>query len=233
MAVVLAVSAVGGAQAQRVPDEDDIMNSIMPSESPYYYPAMMIRYLAGDLELTADHYYYLYYGFAYDDAYDAHAALPGEDRILEIFAETEHPSQAQARVIVEAARDNMLVDPFNPGNINMMTFAYGILGDTINEIISADRFRKVIATIQSSGSGAKENSPWHVLRFTHANDVVASMGHRIESRQVRTRTVEYVRLEKNSEMKGLFFDFSRVYWKPYEGPAVRRQSRWKLNDIPL
>lgn len=231
-AVVMAVS-VGNLSAQRVPDEDDVLGKVMSSDSPYYYPPLMIRYMAGDLTLTADDYYYLYYGFAYDSAYDAHAELPGENRILEMFAGGTTPGREQAEAMLEAAKENMMADPFNPGNINMMTFAYNLLNDTINEIISADRFNKVVAAIKSSGTGTKESSPWHVLRFTHANDVVASMGYAIESRQVRTRTVEYIRLVKNPDMKGLFFDFGRVYWNPYEGEAVRRKSKWMLNDIPL
>lgn len=236
MAVLAAAMAVSGGNlsAQRVPDEEDILAKIMDSESPFYYPAMMIRFMAGDLTLTEDHYFYLYYGFAYDDAYDPRAELPGENRILEIFAKTETPDREQAQTILDAARENMQVDPFNPGNINMMTFAYGTLNDTINEIISADRFAKILAAIKSSGTGQRENSPWHVLRFTHANDVVASMGFTIESRQVRTRTVEYIRLQRNPDnVRGLFFDFGRVYWVPSDGEAVRRTSRWKLNDIPL
>lgn len=233
-AAVFAVTVDTGVYAQKVPEEEDILAKTMSSESPYYYPPLMMRYLAGDLSLTDDDYYYLYYGYAYDDDYDAHAPLPGEDRILEIFASTKTPSKAEAQVIIEAAKENMLVDPFNPGNINMMTYAYGILGDTINEIISADRFDRIIRTIKSSGSGRKENSPWHVLRFTHANDVVAAMGYRIENRQVRTSSVEYIKVERNPDnVKGLFFDFGRVYWKPYEGEPVRRKSRWMLNDIPI
>ncbi len=233
-ALLAAAGFVNKGYAQRVPDEEDILEKTLSTDSPYYYPPMMVRYLAGDLTLTEEHYYYLYYGYAYDEAYDAHATLPGEDIILEIFARTQTPSKEEARQIIDAAKDNMLVDPFNPGNINMMTFAYGILGDMENEILSADRFRKVVAAIESTGSGVKESSPWHILRFTHANDLIASKGYRIANRQVRSRSVEYVQLDKNSSgIKGYFFDYSRVYWKPYEGEPVKRKSKWMLNDIPL
>ena len=233
-ALLLGAGAADEACAQRVPDEEDILEKTFSTESPYYYPPMMVRYLAGDPTLTYEHYYYLYYGYAYDDDYDAHSALPGEDAILEIFARTQDPSREEARQIIAAAKDNMLADPFNPGNINMMTFAYGILGDAENEAVNADRFRKVTAAIESSGTGLKENSPWHILRFTHANDLIASKGYKIANRQVRSRSVEYVQLEKNSGgVKGYFFDYSRVYWKPYEGEPVKRKSKWMLNDIPL
>jgi hypothetical protein len=232
--LVAVIASVGSLSAQKVPEEEDILAKTMSTDSPYYYPAMMIRYLAGDVTLTDEHYYYLYYGYAYDDAYDGHATLPGENRMLEIFASSPMPSKAEARVMIEAAEENMAVDPFNPGNINMMTFAYGILGDTINEIVSADRFDKIIRAIESSGTGLKESSPWHVLRFTHANDVVAALGYQIVNRQVRTSTVEYIQFAKNPDRaKGLFFDFGRVYWKPYEGEPAHRKSNWEFNGIPL
>ena len=235
-AMSLGITCADKASAQRIPDEEDILNNILPADSPYNYSVMMMRYLAGDLELNADHYYYLYYGFAYDEAYDAHATLPGENTILEIFARTqsEDPSYEDAVEIIDAAKENMLVDPFNPGNINMMTYAYNIMGDTINEIISADRFRKVIQAIESSGTGVRESSPWHILRFTHANDLIASKGFKIANRQVRSRNVEYIQFEKNSSgVRGYFFDFSRVYWKPYDGERPKRQNKWMFNDIPL
>ncbi len=233
-ALSLNVMIADGASAQKVPDEEDILGMTLSTDSPYYYPAMMVRYLAGDLTLTPEHYYYLYYGYAYDEAYNGHAPLPGENTILEIFAHTDRPSREEAEKIIEAGKENMLVDPFNPGNINMMTFAYNVLNDTVNEIISADRFRKVIGAIESSGTGLRENSPWHVLRFTHANDLIAAKGFRIANRQVRSSTVEYVQLDRNSSgVKGYFFDFGRVYWKPYDGERVKRKSKWMLNDIPL
>jgi hypothetical protein len=232
--LLVVIASAGDIAAQRVPDEDDILSKTMSSDSPYYYPAMMIRYLTGDEALTDEDYYYLYYGYAYDDSYDAHATLPGENRMLEIFAQTELPSKAQAQVMLEAAKENMAVDPFNPGNVNMMTFAYSILGDTVNEIISADRFNKIIRAIESSGTGLKETSPWHVLRFTHANDVVAAKGYEMVNRQVRTSSVEYIQLAKNPDkIKGLFFDFGRVYWKPYEGERPKRKNNWMFNGIPL
>jgi hypothetical protein len=219
--------------AQRVPDEDDILTKIMADDSPYYYPAMMIRYMAGDVTLTDEHYYYLYYGYAYEEQYDPRATLPGENRILEIFAQTELPSKAQAQVMLEGAEENMKIDPFNPGNVNMMTFAYSILGDTINEIISADRFNKILRAIESSGTGRKESSPWHVLRFTHANDVVAAKGYQIEERQVRTSSVEYIKVVPNNDkVKGFFFDFGRVYWRPYD-EKPRQKSKWMFNGIPV
>ena len=220
--------------AMRIPDEEDITVKIFSTDSPWYYPSMLLRYMTGDLDLTPEHYYYLYYGFAYDNNYDAHKELPGESVVYDIFARTQAPSRAEALAIIEAGKENMLVDPFNPGNINMMTWAYEIVGDTINAIISAHRFRGIIGAITSSGSGQRESSPWHILRFSHANDIVAAQGFKIANRQVRTLDVEYIQVEKNRRgVKGYFFNFERVYWKPYDGPRKQPKSNWEINGMPV
>ncbi len=232
-ASVLLASAQEGVEI-RIPDEEDIVIRTISTDSPYYYPPMMARYMAGDLELTAEHYHYLYYGYAYEEGYDAHAPLPGAEAMSAVFARDGGLTPEDALVIIEAGRANMKVDPFNPGNLNMMTYAYEIAGDTVNAIISADRFRKVVGAITASGTGRRETSPWHILRFSHANDVVAAKGLKIANRQVRSRTVEYIQVEKNDNgVRGLFFNYDRVYWKPYAGERIKKKSKWEFNGMPL
>ncbi|MDR2912421.1 MAG: DUF4919 domain-containing protein [Alistipes sp.] len=223
-----------GESAVRVPTEDDVLSKILPTDSPYFYQRMMARYLEGDMTLTDDHYFYLYYGYAYDAEFDAHRELPGEGVMYEIFERTDTPTREEALAIIEAGRRNMTVDPFSPGNINMMTYAYGLAGDSIAAAASAERFRRVVRAIESSGTGAREREPWHILRFSHANDIVAAHGLTIANRQVRTRDVEYIQVERNPEgVKGYFFDFSRVYWKPYGGPRVSKKHKWMFNGTPM
>ncbi len=239
LALLLLFSAVRVASAQetvelRVPDEEDIVIRTISADSPYYYLPMMARYMEGDLTLTEEHYYYLYYGYAYEAEYDAHLPLSGENTMIEVFARTDRPSHEDALTIIEAGKANMKVDPFNPGNINMMTYAYQIAGDSINAAISADRFRKIVGVITSSGTGRREISPWHILRFSHANDIIAAKGLKIANRQVRSRTVEYIQVEKNDQrVRGYFFNYERVYWKPYSGERVGKKSNWEFNGIPL
>lgn len=220
--------------AQRLPVEEDILPRILDAESPFHYPALMARYVAGDETLTADDYFYLYYGYAYDNNYDAHKELPGADVMYGVLRRTNNPSKQEAMAIVEAGKQNMAVDPFNPANLNMMTWAWEIAGDEAEAHKSAARFRGVIGAIESSGTGARERSPWHVLRFTHANDVIAARGLKIARRQVRSRTVEYIQVEPNpGKVRGCFFNYERVYWNPYDGERIEKKSNWEFNGIPL
>lgn len=237
ISLLTAVAFIGeaAAQAVREPAEDDIVENILNADGEFYYPRMMVRYYDGDPTLTEEHYYYLYYGYAYDDAYDAHKPLPGESVMADIFSSAgDKPTREDALKLIEAGRGNMLVDPFSPSNLNMMTWAYEAAGDTLNARISAERYRMVVSTIESSGTGLRENSPWHILRFSHADDLIAARGLQIVNRQVRTLDVEYLQVAPNkARIKGYFFDFSRVYWKPFTGERKKRTHRWELNGLPL
>ena len=232
--MLLILPATGMAQ-QRVPDNEEILAEIINGESPHYYPHLMERYMAGDTTLTLDDYYYLYYGFVYDDNYRPLEPDPGEHDVLAILATTEYPDSLQLVQIVEAGNRIMVRDPFSPSNLNFLTFAYGKLGDRVNERINYDRMNKVMATIAASGSGTKESSPWHVLTFQHAADFTAWRGGEIIRRQVRSRSVEYVQLRVKDEggNKGYFFDFSRVYMKRPEQEKPKKSPGWKINDIPV
>lgn len=219
----------------RVPEEEDILEKTLPPDSPYFYMPMMKRYMDGDPSLTGEHYYYLYYGYAYEPDYEAHRPLPDESVIYDILKRTRRPSPEEALAIIEAGKENMAVDPFSPWNLNMMTYAYDLVGDSLNARASAARFRGVVNAITSSGTGLRENSPWHILRFSHAADIVADRGLEIAREPVvRTRDVYYIQVDKNPlGVRGYFFDFSRVYWRPYEGERIQKKSKWMFNGTPL
>ncbi len=221
------------AKAQRVPSEEEILPKILDAGGAFYYPVLMQRYMDGE-ELTEDDYFYLYYGYAYNDNYDAHAEMPGAAVLYGVFSRSSRPDNAALLSVVEACKLNMTVDPFSPANLNMMTYACEMLGDSVGMRVNAARFRGVVGAIESSGTGLRERSPWHILRFTHANDVVAARGLKVANRQVRSNTVEYIQVEPNADkVRGYFFNYERVYWRPYEGERVKKKSNWEFNGIPL
>ena len=223
------------AMAQRVPDNEAILARTIDNSSPYYYPRLMERYIHGDTTLTADEYHHLYYGFAFADNYRPLENDPARIDVLEVFVATETPDSTQLLRVIEAAERLMHSDPFSPQNLNILTFAYGKLGDERMERICYDRFTKVMQTIESSGTGRREDSPWHVLTFQHAADFTAWRRGEINNRQVRSRSVEYIQLRvKDADgNRGYFFDFSRVYMKRPEYEKPKEERKWKLNDMPL
>lgn len=228
--LLLMVSSV--TMGQKVPDNDEILGATINNASPYFYPALMTRYMAGDTTLTATDYYYLYYGYAFSDNYKPLESIPAADKVLMIFEKDNQPGLDDSRRIIQYALEVMKADPFSPKNINFLIYAYGVLGDAVNERVNADRLKKILTTIENSGTGLKEDSPHHVLWFSHTNDYLASRGLRPMKRVVVSRTTEYVPLmERKDGVKGYYFDFSRVYWRKPESLPEKRVQGLEVNGI--
>ncbi len=225
------------ATAKVAPDDDDILARTIDSGSPFHYPSLMMRYNAGDTTLTHEDYRYLYYGYAFTDNYRPLAGIPAEDMILEVFAacaEGEEPDYNGMMEIIEHANKVMKSDPFSPKNLNFLVYAYGATGDTLNERINYDRMAKVIAAIESSGTGESEKSPMHVLKLSHAADLLTARGLTIAKRTVVSKTQEFIMLDKrDGKNSGYYFDYSRVFRnKPEEAPKSDKK-KWMLNNWPI
>ena len=126
-------------------------------------------------------------------------------------------------------------DPFSPKNLNFLAYAYGLLGDEVNEKRCFDRLNRVLATIESSGTGVKEGSPMHVLSFSHAADLIYARGQQIKRREVVSRTAEFVFLDMKDRYgnQGYYFDFSRIYWTKPDVLPEREKRGWTLNNVPI
>ena len=141
--------------AAGVPDEDMILDRTMDAQSAFYYPALMMRYNAGDETLTDEDYHYLYYGYAYRDEYKPLAVNPDLDKMLMLASgiDPDKPDRATLETMVSMGNDALKRDPFSPKILNLMSFAYGALGDKEQEKAWSDRMNGVIRTILGSGDG--------------------------------------------------------------------------------
>ena len=231
------LSAQPGQTPVTVPDDELILAQTMDSESPYYYPGLMMRYRSGDTTLSETDYYYLYYGYAFTEDYRPLAPIPEESFVLEAFRKTyADPSAENAAELISHALGVMEKDPFSLSNINFLIYAYGMAGDSINERINYDRLNKLTAAIWSSGTGATESSPVHILRFSHANDLLGIMELEIVNRLVVSRTTEYVSVSDRNghrSAKGYYFDYSRIYNGKNAPEGVPGRQKWKFNDYSL
>ena len=219
------------------PDDEHILAMTLNPDSPYYYPQLMMRYRDGDTTLTETDYYYLYYGYALTDDYQPLLPIPEEQQVLEAFQHAyADPSAENTSELMRHAENVMQKDPFSLSNINFMIFASGISGDTINERINYDRLTKLAAAISRSGTGTTESSPIYILRFSHANDLLGTMGLDIVKRLVVSRTTEYVSVadpDGHRSNKGYYFDYSRIYSGHDDVPADAARKKWKINDYQL
>ena len=224
--------------AAKVPVESDIKARIEDPASEQYYPNLRLRYEQADSTLTAEDYHYLYYGYAYRDDYKPLAVNPDLDKMLTMVAgiDPDKPGRATLESMVSVGTDALKRDPFSPKILNLMSFAYGALGDKEQEKAYSERMNGVIRTILASGDGFTQKTPRHVLMFDHALDVLASEGLSFGKARIVSRTVEFVPLAvpyvvEGKKRKGFYFDFGRVYWNKPEGYTYQRDRTWQFNNL--
>ncbi|MFR9603382.1 MAG: DUF4919 domain-containing protein [Rikenellaceae bacterium] len=222
----------------KVPDEDDILLNIIDSKSEFYYPNLMLRFEMGDVDLTAEQYHYLYYGYAYQEEYQPLEANPQMETLIAMTAEIniDAPEIAKLHGVISIADQILKLDPFNPKVWNILAFAYGGLNDKIKEREAFDRVEKILQTIDSSGDGLREKSPKHIIMFDHALALMSSENLNFSKPMIVSRNVEFVplyapMLVDGKKFKGYFFDFSRVYrYKPKEVTYTRDRT-WQFNNL--
>lgn len=240
LAVALLFTIVEGfaqheESTKRIPDEEDILRQTLSLSSPYYYTNLMLKYRNGTEPLTNDEYYYLYYGYVYQEAYRPFVENKALDRMLDIMSgiNPQQPTVGQLEALIESGVEAMELDPFNPKVLNMLAFAYGCLDDSHREELYFNHLNGVLRSIESTGTGLKEESPWHILMFSHAYDLLASKGYQYTESRIISRTTEYIPLTRKTHdrIKGFYFDYSRVYRNKPDDVSFKRERTWQINNL--
>ncbi len=222
----------------KVPNEDDILDQITDPASQNYYPNLYIRFTLGDSTLTADNYHYLYYGFVYQENYRPLEVNNSIDKVLMLAAsiDSEKPNVGSLDNLIIAVDEALELNPFSPQLWNLLSFAYGSLGDTTREEAAYNRVISILQTIDDSGSGLKKGTPKHIIMFDHATDYLTSKSLTSQSARIVDRAVEYIPFVQEVDIdgkkrKGLFFDYSRIYRQKPDGYEYKRDKSWQLNNL--
>ena len=221
----------------KIPDEEDIIRKTIDSSSPFYFTSLMLRY--HNLEqLTDEEYHYLYYGFAYQDDYKPTASNNAAEQLYVslMTLNVENPDVGEMNHIISLCNQSLLNDPFNPTALNMLVFAYGALGDKQKEEAYHRHHQGILNTIKSSGDGRSEKYPLHIIMFSHATDVLSSMGLESKRPEIISRSVQYIPLAEtlrlpDGKIKGLYFDYSRIYRRKPDDVTFKKNRTWQFNNL--
>ena len=220
---------------KRVPDEEDIIHKTVSVSSPYYYTNLMLKYRNGTAPLSDLEYYYLYYGYMYDENYRPFSENEALDKMLLVMAgiNPDAPTVMQLESLIENGAAAMEVDPFNPKVLNMMAYAYGALGDKSREELYYNHLNGILSTIESTGTGLKEEERWHVLMFSHAYDLLASKGYAYSEIRIISREAMFIPIAQRPKerIKGFYFDYSRIYRNKPEDVTFKRDRTWQFNNL--
>lgn len=222
----------------KTPVEADILDRITDPHSPHYYTGLWMRYTNGDRTLTDEDYHYLYYGYAYQEAYKPFAANPDLEQMLVLMSgiDPDKADRETLETLLRTARAAWERDPFSPKILNVLTFACEALGDKRQAEAWAARMNGVVRAIVGSGDGFTQHTPRHILMFDHANDIVAAEGYACGKARVVSRTVEVMPLLSplridGRKRKGIYFDFGRIYRNKPEGYTYKRDRTWQFNNL--
>lgn len=222
--------------AQTPPDDAQILRDINDSESVFYYPSLLKRYMKADETLTAEDYQHLYYGYAQEPQYEPLKAV-NDNGLLAEFASNKNPEKQDYEKVILFLESSIKVDPFNLAYINMLAHAYRMVGDTDKETANSRRLTMLMNTIMSSGTGKKEKSAWQIISPFHAEDVLNYLDLAHKSPIPISIYCQYYPLfEKHNKIKGYYFDFRRIYLKVPEdaGRQFSPGSRgFEINGTPI
>lgn len=236
--IVLALLMAPSLSWSKIPDEDDILDRTLDSSSPYYYPSLMMRYNNLDT-LSEEDYHYLYYGYTYQESYKPLATNNAVDMLYEslIGLDPDAVTDEEMRQVISICNEAMKADPFNPTVLNMMVFAYGALGDKQKEEAYFRHLNGILETIKASGDGRSEKYPMHIIMFSHAVDVVASMDLTGKRAEIVSREVEYIPLIQpvkapdGKKIRGFYFDYSRIYRNKPDDVTFKKKRTWQFNNL--
>lgn len=235
-ALLLVCAPLSAQQEVVVPTEEEILSNTLNTASPYYYTNLILKYRSGSESLTAEEYYYLYYGYYYSDDYRPFAENRAFDDLLGVMSglNPNEPTIGQLEILIERGLASLEVDPFSPKVLNILAYAYGALGDNIREQLYFNHLNGILGAISRSGSGLKEESPRHILMFSHAYDLLTSEGYTYHDARIISRNVEYIPLTSKSHngTKGFYFDYSRIYSRKPENVSFKRDRTWQFNNLP-
>jgi hypothetical protein len=219
----------------RIPDEEDIIHQTVSTSSPYYYTNLMLKYRNGTEAMTEMEYYYLYYGFIYDENYRPFNENDALDKMLLVMAgiNPDQPTVMQLQSLIESGNAAMEIDPFNPKVLNMMAYAYGALGDQAREQQYFNHLNGILSTIESTGTGLKEGERWHVIMFSHAYDLLAAKGYDYGENRIVSRDAMFIPIAQRPKerIKGFYFDYGRIYRNKPEDVTIKRDRTWQFNNL--
>ncbi len=201
--------------AQNTPDINAIRDSISNPNSKLYYPTLFDRYRFSDTTLTLNDYHYLYYGYPEQPNYMPLLDNSARKDLENIMGNRTTPTAEDYNTAILLATSILEIEPFNMRDLNALAYLYAMTGQEARAQEIMKRVNMIATTIINSGMGVDKNSPWWVIYFNHAVDVMNMRGYDFSNPIALSREVEFYPVSNlpNKRNNGLYFNHSEVYRK--------------------
>lgn len=167
--VIKPTAGLGQEKSYRPPVYEQIEQQVLDPNSPYHYPDILQRFMAKDTTLSVDDFYYLYYGFVFQKAYQNPVEV--DNAILAYLKEVQAAefNESSYDTYIQLSKSSLRDCPINPFALNMLIYLYGLKGDesTSREwtYLSAGLTNAMFA----SGDGLTCETGFHIILNSHIN----------------------------------------------------------------
>lgn len=215
--ILLVFLSVAKVYAQGV-DYSRIEFEVTDPLSKYYYPTLFNRYTLRDTTLTDKEYYYLYYGYPTQINYKPLLRNPLSDSLRMVMDNRKAHTANVFFSAIDYAKKILETEPFNMREINVLAYAYQMLGNRDAAEKEAYRLKMIAKVILSSGDGQTQKTPWWVTYPSHADDILAMKKYTADKTIALTKDLVSIQAigENKKRSNFFYFNYSLQYLKSQE-----------------
>ena len=197
------------------PDFELMKMSLKDKSSAYYYPSLLQRYRAGDSTLSVTEFRQLYFGWAFQDKYNAYGSSKHSDEIKKL-KEKSSLSDKQRQKLIELEEEVLEETPFSMRDLYLVLNLYSEAGDSVKVAASRTKLVGVAKAIQSTGDGLTDSTAYYVICVADEYDIIGLLGYRRGGAQklipAHGSKFDYITLADNDEhIRGLYFNIDLVF----------------------
>ena len=191
-------------------DMEAIRQAVNDSESPFYYPILMERYLSRDTTITTEEYRYLYFGYTFQEDYDPYRQSSHERALDSLYACRNHTAE-QCAVMQKYARMVLDDNPFDLRRMSVLVYTSTLTDDAAELAFWQGRIHHILDAIHSTGDGLTPETAWHIIEPEHAYDLLNTLGVMPENYEFRAPCYDYIGVyDLIGNARGFYFNVSRL-----------------------
>ncbi len=194
------------------PDFNKINRAINDSQSPYYYPDLMKKFLSNDTTMTLPEFRHLYYGYALQEDYTPYriqTAIP--QTIKQLYANNIERTPEVCDSLVAYAHKCLNNVPFDLFQMHILQICLTEQGNEEEAALWNYRFNGILQAILSSGDGKSPETAWHVIFTTEEYSVINLQGHLVTEHIFVEPYFDYIAVKKNPiNVEGFYFNILKI-----------------------
>lgn len=206
---------------KQAPDYKKIKKEITDKSSKFYYSKILKRFTENDTSLRAKDYHYIYYGYFFNDNYNAMGNLSAYTDSLNVLTNKKVWLIDDKRNYLKYNLELLRSNPLELDILMHVFMAYKELKMDDEAELFRIKIKAILETILATGDGQSCATGYHVLKVSDEYNILSYLGFKYGGSQSLTPDqCDYLKLRENEEhMEGLYFDVKEIfknYYKMFE-----------------